>query len=189
MTCNSFLGRRVGLLGGRFAASAGKNPTGNGGARTHHGSTCRNRPRRPPLPAVVLRHAVTGSTLIRRDPAGGIAGSGSKAADAELRRREQPGGNDQHSRGQPSARVCHDRREPRHLVRIRHLTVMASITEITLLGGERYRVEGEAKQVERLILDAARGSIMQLAWLTDAESGGSIGVNPECVVMLRALGS
>ena len=66
---------------------------------------------------------------------------------------------------------------------------MASITEITLLGGERYRVEGEAKQVERLILDAARGSIMQLAWLTDAESGDSIGVNPECVVMLRALGS
>ncbi len=66
---------------------------------------------------------------------------------------------------------------------------MASITEITLLGGERYRVEGEAKQVERLILDAARGSIMQLAWLTDAESGDSIGVNPECVVMLRALDS
>lgn len=66
---------------------------------------------------------------------------------------------------------------------------MASITEITLLGGERYRVEGEAKQVERLILDAARGSIMQLAWLTDAECGDSIGVNPECVVMLRALRS
>ena len=66
---------------------------------------------------------------------------------------------------------------------------MASITEITLLGGERYRVEGEAKQVERLILDAARGSIMQLAWLADAENGDSIGVNPECVVMLRALDS
>jgi hypothetical protein len=66
---------------------------------------------------------------------------------------------------------------------------MASITEITLLGGERYRVEGGAKDVERLILDAARGSIMQLAWLMDAESGESLGVNPECVVMLRALGS
>lgn len=66
---------------------------------------------------------------------------------------------------------------------------MASITEITVLGGERYRVEGEAKAVERLILDAARGSLMQLAWLTDAESGEPIGVNPECVVMLRALGS
>jgi hypothetical protein len=126
-----------------------------------------------------------------RDPAGGISGSGSSPADAELRRGEQPGGNYQHSRGQPSARVCHDRREPRHLVRNRicDLTVMASITEITLLGGERYRVEGEAKHVERLILDAARGSIMQLAWLTDAASGESIGVNPECVLMLRALSS
>ena len=37
---------------------------------------------------------------------------------------------------------------------------MTSATEITLLTGERRRVEGEAKYVERLILDAARGSIM-----------------------------
>ena len=66
---------------------------------------------------------------------------------------------------------------------------MASITEITVLGGERYRVEGEAKDVERLILDAARGSIMQFAWLTDAQSGESLGINPECVVMLRPLTS
>jgi hypothetical protein len=64
---------------------------------------------------------------------------------------------------------------------------MASITQITVLGGERYRVEGRAKDVERLILDAARGSIMQFAWLTDAETGDSVGINPECVVMLRAL--
>jgi hypothetical protein len=67
------------------------------------------------------------------------------------------------------------------------LDVMASITEITVLGGERYRVEGEAKAVERLILDAARGSIMQFAWLTDAQTGDSVGINPECVVMLRSL--
>jgi hypothetical protein len=60
-------------------------------------------------------------------------------------------------------------------------------TEITVLGGERYRVEGEAKDVERLILDAARGSIMELAWFVEAKSGERIGVNPECVVMLRAL--
>ena len=64
---------------------------------------------------------------------------------------------------------------------------MASITEIIVLGGERYRVEGEAKAVERLILDAARGSIMQLAWLTDAQTGESLAVNPECVVMLRPI--
>lgn len=64
---------------------------------------------------------------------------------------------------------------------------MTSITEITILGGERHRVEGDAKDVERLILDAARGSIMELAWLTEAETGASLGVNPECVVMLRAV--
>jgi uncharacterized protein YlzI (FlbEa/FlbD family) len=62
-------------------------------------------------------------------------------------------------------------------------------TEITLVDGRRYRVEGEAKEVERAILNAARGSIMELTWLIDAESGEQIGVNPESVVMLRALGS
>jgi hypothetical protein len=68
-----------------------------------------------------------------------------------------------------------------------YLDIMASITEITFLTGERCRVEGEAKDVERLILDAARGSIMQLAWLTDAQAGEPLAINPECVVMLRAL--
>ncbi len=66
---------------------------------------------------------------------------------------------------------------------------MTSITEINIIGGECRRVEGDVKAVERLILDAARGSIMELAWLTDAETGEAIGVNPEHVVMLRALGS
>ena len=64
---------------------------------------------------------------------------------------------------------------------------MTSITEITLLTGERCRVEGDAKDVERVILDAARGSIMQLAWLTDAQAGEPLAINPECVVMLRGL--
>ena len=67
------------------------------------------------------------------------------------------------------------------------LDTMTSVTEITFLTGERCRVEGEAKDVERLILDAARGSIMQLAWLTDADAGEPLAINPECVVMLRAL--
>lgn len=60
------------------------------------------------------------------------------------------------------------------------------ITEITLLGGDRYRVEGSATDVERAILDAARGSIMELAWFAEADTGERIGVNPECVVMLRS---
>jgi hypothetical protein len=62
-------------------------------------------------------------------------------------------------------------------------------TEITVLGGDRYRVAGDAKDVERKILDAARGSIMELAWLVEAETGDRIGINPECVVMLRSVGS
>ncbi len=65
--------------------------------------------------------------------------------------------------------------------------IMTSITEITVASGERCRVEGEAKDVERLILDAARGSLMQLAWMTDAATGEPLAINPECVVMLRAL--
>jgi hypothetical protein len=66
---------------------------------------------------------------------------------------------------------------------------MSSMTDITVVGGQRFRVEGEAKDVERLILDAARGSLMEFTWLTDADTGESVGVNPECVVLLRAVGS
>jgi hypothetical protein len=64
---------------------------------------------------------------------------------------------------------------------------MASTTEVTLLGGERHCVEGDVKDVERLILDAARGSILQLAWLTDAQTAEPVGVNPTYVMTLRAL--
>ena len=60
-------------------------------------------------------------------------------------------------------------------------------TEIVLTGGERLRVEGEAREVESGILSAARGSIMELAWMTEAESGQRVGVNPEHVLMLRIL--
>ena len=62
-------------------------------------------------------------------------------------------------------------------------------TEVTVLGGDRYQVDGDAKDVEKAILDAARGSLMQLAWLVESETGARLGINPECVVMLRALGS
>ena len=65
--------------------------------------------------------------------------------------------------------------------------VMSATTEITVHGGDRYRVEGEARDVERLILDAARGSIMEFAWLVEAETNAQLGINPESVVMLRAV--
>jgi hypothetical protein len=61
-------------------------------------------------------------------------------------------------------------------------------TEITVVTGDRYRVEGGAGDVERAILDAARGSLMQLAWLIEAETRDDLAVNPEHVVMLRAAG-
>jgi len=64
---------------------------------------------------------------------------------------------------------------------------MGSMTEITLLGGERHRVDGDVTEVERLILDAARGSIMQFAWLTDSQTAETFGVNPEYVMTLRSL--
>jgi hypothetical protein len=61
----------------------------------------------------------------------------------------------------------------------------AATTEITVLGGDRYRVDGKIADVERLILSAARGSIMELAWFVDADTGERIGINPEHVVLLR----
>jgi hypothetical protein len=64
---------------------------------------------------------------------------------------------------------------------------VSKTTEIIMQGGHQYCVVGDAKQVERTILDAARGSIMELAWMVEAESGERIGINPEYVVMLRAI--
>jgi hypothetical protein len=58
-------------------------------------------------------------------------------------------------------------------------------TEILLINGDRYEVEGDTSTVERSVVDAARGSIMSLAWLTEASSGERVAVNPEHVVMLR----
>ena len=62
-------------------------------------------------------------------------------------------------------------------------------TELTLVNGERYAIGGEPLDVEKAIVAAARGSIMQLAWLEEAESGRTLGVNPAHVVSLRALES
>ncbi len=70
----------------------------------------------------------------------------------------------------------------------RPLPPTTSITELTVVTGDRYRVEGSVKQVERMILDAARGSIMELAWMMEAETRAELGVNPEHVVLLRAVG-
>jgi hypothetical protein len=66
---------------------------------------------------------------------------------------------------------------------------MTKLTEITMLGGDRLRVVQDADQVEAAILSAARGSIMELAWLTEADTGERIAINPDHVLMMRALGA
>jgi hypothetical protein len=66
---------------------------------------------------------------------------------------------------------------------------MTSTTEIAIITGQRFRVEGDPKDVEQIILNAARGSIMQLAWLVEAETGEDLVVNPDYVVALRPVGS
>ncbi|MGN6872527.1 MAG: hypothetical protein ACTHMY_29405 [Solirubrobacteraceae bacterium] len=52
--------------------------------------------------------------------------------------------------------------------------------------GDRYRVDGDVKHVERIILDAARGSIMQLAWLIESGTRDDLAINPGHVVLIRA---
>ena len=58
-------------------------------------------------------------------------------------------------------------------------------TEMILVTGDRHRVEGDLKSVERVILDAARGSIMQLATLVETDTREDLAVNPAHVVLLR----
>jgi hypothetical protein len=62
-----------------------------------------------------------------------------------------------------------------------------AVTEITLVGGDRLRIDGDPRAVESAILSAARGSIMELAWMTDAQTGERVGINPDHVIMLREL--
>jgi hypothetical protein len=62
-----------------------------------------------------------------------------------------------------------------------------SLTELTLVGGERLRVQGDPQDIEASILSAARGSIMEFAWMTEADSGERVGVNPDHVLLLRAV--
>jgi hypothetical protein len=60
------------------------------------------------------------------------------------------------------------------------------LTELILTGGQRLQVEGDLQAVEAAVISAARGSIMELAWLIEAVTGERVGVNPEHVVMVRA---
>jgi hypothetical protein len=56
---------------------------------------------------------------------------------------------------------------------------------VVMVTGERYEVEGSPQDVESAIVAASRGSILQLAWMTEADSGRSIAINPLHVVALE----
>jgi hypothetical protein len=58
---------------------------------------------------------------------------------------------------------------------------------VTVVTGQRYEIQGSPETVEAAIVGASRGSIMQLAWFTDAANGRAIAVNPIHVVALEAI--
>ena len=60
-------------------------------------------------------------------------------------------------------------------------------TTVTVVTGQRFEIRGSPDKVEAAIVGASRGSIMQLAWFTEAGSGRSIAINPLHVVALEAV--
>ena len=60
-----------------------------------------------------------------------------------------------------------------------------AVTTVVVVTGERYEVQGSPSDVEAAIVAASRGSIMQLALVTEADSGRSIAINPLHVVALE----
>jgi hypothetical protein len=59
-------------------------------------------------------------------------------------------------------------------------------TAVTVVTGRRFEIQGAPEKVEAAIVGASRGSIMQLAWLTEAGSGRAVGINPIHVVAVEA---
>jgi hypothetical protein len=59
-------------------------------------------------------------------------------------------------------------------------------TTVVVVSGERYAIEGSPEEIETAIVGASRGSIMQLAWLTEAGTGRAIAINPVHIVALEA---
>lgn len=60
------------------------------------------------------------------------------------------------------------------------------VTEILVVGGERFRVQGALEEVENKIVNASRGSILELVSLAEAESGELIALNPAHIVALSS---
>jgi hypothetical protein len=62
---------------------------------------------------------------------------------------------------------------------------VADICELLVVGGQRFSVDGALEEVEAKILDAARGSILELVWLTETGTGDPLALNPAHIVALR----
>lgn len=60
-------------------------------------------------------------------------------------------------------------------------------TELILITGDHYEIDGSAEEVERQLLDASRGSLLELVWLSESETGRALGVNPAHIVAIRAV--
>jgi uncharacterized protein YlzI (FlbEa/FlbD family) len=60
------------------------------------------------------------------------------------------------------------------------------VTEILVVGGERFCVQGDPDEVQNKIVDAARGSILELVSLAEAESGELIALNPAHIVAVSS---
>jgi hypothetical protein len=57
--------------------------------------------------------------------------------------------------------------------------------EVRLLNGDVFTVEGTLDEVESKLSDAARSGQSRLAWFTEYGTGGSVGVNPAHVAILK----
>ncbi|HEY7150918.1 MAG TPA: hypothetical protein VH391_04495 [Solirubrobacterales bacterium] len=58
-------------------------------------------------------------------------------------------------------------------------------TEIRLLSGDVFSVEGSLEQVEKVLSDAARSGQGRLAWFKQQGGGDAVGLNPTHVAAVR----
>lgn len=57
--------------------------------------------------------------------------------------------------------------------------------ELRLMNGDVFTVEGELEEIEKALSDAARSGQERLAWFTEHEDAGRLGINPAHITALR----
>jgi hypothetical protein len=58
-------------------------------------------------------------------------------------------------------------------------------SEVRLLNGDVFTVEGTLDEVESKLSDAARSGQARLAWFTEYRTEGSVGINPAHIAVLK----